>query len=391
MADDYYELLGVDKGAGDDELKKSYRKQALKYHPDRNPDNPEAEEQFKKVSHAYEVLKDPQKRAAYDRYGASAFDGSGPGMGGGGGGGGFHDPFDIFSEVFQGQGGGGSGGFGGIFDEIFGGSGGRRGGRGGARGGADLQYDLQITLEEAAKGIEKEISYSRAEACEHCHGEGAEPGTKKKMCPTCGGAGQVSVSKGFFRINQACPTCHGEGVSIEKPCKECSGKGRVMNKTRTKVKVPAGVDYGNKLRVAGMGEAGTGGGPTGDLIIAIHVKSHEIFEREGDDLFCDVPIKFTLAALGGTIDVPTLSGKAALKIAAGTQSGTKFRLRKEGMTSLRGYGKGDQYVTVHVEVPKGLSSKQRDLLEEFAHESGDDQEPLGKSFFEKAKRFFDNR
>ena len=381
MADDYYELLGVGKGVSDEELKKSYRKLALKYHPDRNPDDKEAEEQFKKVSHAYEVLKDPEKRAAYDRYGAKAFEGGGMGAGGGGG---FHDPFEMFREVYEG---GGGGGFGGIFDELFGG--GRSGGQGGARAGANLQYDLTVTLEEAAKGAEKEISFRRAVSCDHCDGNGSEPGTSKKTCNTCGGAGQVTASRGFFQVRQTCPTCHGTGSIIETPCKQCSGEGRVMKSSQSQVKVPAGVDNGSRLRLSGMGEAGVGGGPTGDLIIVIHLKDHEIFDRDGDDLYCQIPIKFTLAALGGAIDVPTLSGRASLKIPGGTQSGTTFRMRKKGMPSLRGFGNGDQYITVHVEVPKSLSAKQKEQLEAFAKESGDDQEPVGKSFFDKAKRFFD--
>jgi len=385
MAEDFYNLLGVDKGASNDELKKAYRKQALKYHPDRNPDDKEAEEQFKKVSHAYEILKDTEKRAAYDRYGSKAFEGGGMGPGGGRG----HDPFDMFRAVYEG-GGGGGGGFGGIFDELFGGGGGRSG-SGGARAGANLQYDLQINLSEAASGIEKEISFRRAVGCTPCSGTGAEPGTSKKTCNTCGGAGQVTTSRGFFRVKQACPTCQGTGSIIETLCKTCSGEGRVMKASNTQVKVPAGVDTGSRLRLSGMGEAGVGGGPTGDLIIVIHVQDHEIFEREGDDLYCQIPIKFTLATLGGAIDVPTLSEKASLKIPSGTQSGTTFRMRKKGMTSLRGYGVGDQYITVNVEVPKDLTAKQRELLEKFAIESGDDQEPIGKSFFDKAKRFFDER
>lgn len=382
MADDYYDLLGVGKDVAEDELKKAYRKQALKYHPDRNPDDKNAEEQFKKVSHAYEVLKDSEKRAAYDRYGPKAFEGGGMGAGGGGG---FHDPFDIFREVYEGS--GGDGGFGGIFDELFGG--GRSSGQGGARAGANLQYDLQVGLEEAAGGTEKEISFRRAVGCDHCDGSGAEPGTSKKTCNTCGGAGQVTSSRGFFRVKQACPTCQGTGTIIEKRCGTCSGEGRVMKSSSTQVKVPAGVDTGSRLRLSGMGEAGMGGGPTGDLIIVIHVQDHDIFDRDGDDLYCQIPIKFTLAAVGGAIDVPTLSGRASLKIPAGTQSGTTFRMRKKGIPSLRGYGNGDQYITVHVEVPKSLTGKQKELLEGFAKESGDDREPIGKSFFDKAKRFFD--
>jgi molecular chaperone DnaJ len=377
---DYYELLGVAKDASEEELKKAYRKKAVQYHPDKNPGNKEAEEMFKKVSEAYEVLKDPEKRAAYDRYGHAAFEqGGGPrGPGGfGGAGGGFHDPFDIFREVFGQQGGGG-----GIFDQFFGGD-----GHGGGRG-SDLRYDLEITLEEAAKGVEREISFRRLGDCERCHGSGAEPGSKKSTCPTCRGAGQVTTSRGFFHVRQACPTCHGAGQRFEKLCTKCHGQGRVNENAKVKVRIPPGVDTGNKLRSAGNGEAGAMGGEAGDLYIVIHVKDHEVFERQGDDLYCEIPIKFTIAALGGTIHVPTMEGKASLKIPAGTQSGTTFRLKGRGMPHLRGGGQGDQLIRVQVEVPTGLTSEQRKLLEEFARVSGDNDEPVSKGFFERAKKFF---
>ncbi|MFZ9681599.1 MAG: molecular chaperone DnaJ [Cephaloticoccus sp.] len=379
--EDYYELLGVTKGATPEELKKAYRKRAVQYHPDKNPGNAEAEEMFKKVSEAYDVLNDPEKRAAYDRFGHAAFQG---GMGGGpgprGGGGGFHDPFDIFREVF-GQGGGGGGG---IFDEMFGGG----GGRDGSRDGADLRYDLEITLEEAARGAQKEISFRKNVTCERCDGSGAEPGSKRVTCPTCRGAGQVRRSGGIITFTQTCPTCGGAGQKIEKPCSACHGEGRVPKTTKLNVRIPAGVDTGSRLRSAGNGEAGLAGGHSGDLYIVLTVKEHELFERHGDDLFCEIPIKFTLATLGGTIEVPTLFGKASLKIPTGTQSGTTFRLRDKGMPSLRGNRQGDQLVRVHVEVPTTLSSEQRKLLEEFAKISGDASEPTSKSFFEKAKKFF---
>ena len=380
VKEDYYELLGVAKTATEDELKKAYRKMAMKYHPDRNPGNKEAEESFKKVSEAYEVLNDPQKRAAYDRYGHAAFQGgAGAGPRAGGAGGGFHDPFDIFREVFGGQGGG-------IFEEFFGGGGG--GGGGGAQRGADLRYDLEISLEEAANGVEKEVSFRKPTTCSKCHGSGAEPGSKASRCPTCGGSGQVTTSRGFFTFRQACPTCEGAGTRIDKPCTQCGGHGRVNDTTKIKVRVPSGVDTGSKLRSAGNGEAGSHGAPSGDLYIVIHVADHDVFERQGDDLFVEIPIKFTLAALGGTIQVPTLSGKATLKIPPGTQSGTTFRLRGKGMPNLRGGYQGDQLVRVHVEVPTAMNSEQRKKLEEFAVVSGDADEPVGKSFFEKAKRFF---
>lgn len=383
--EDYYALLGVEKSVSEEELKKAYRKKAVQFHPDKNPGNKEAEEKFKQISEAYEVLKDPDKRAAYDRYGHAAFQG---GMGGaprgGGGGGGFHDPFDIFREVF-GQGGGGGGGGGGIFDEMFGGGG---GGRGGNRDGSDLRYDLEITLEEAARGAEKEISFRKNMSCERCDGSGAEPGSKRVTCPTCKGHGQVRRSGGIITFTQVCPTCGGSGSKIEKPCTACRGEGRLPKTTKLNVRIPAGVDTGSRLRSSGNGEAGLAGGESGDLYIVLTVKQHELFERQGDDLFCEIPIKFTLATLGGTIELPTLFGKASLKIPTGTQSGTTFRLREKGMPSLRGGRQGDQLVRVHVEVPQSLTSEQKKILEEFAKISGDATEPTSKSFFEKAKKFF---
>jgi molecular chaperone DnaJ len=379
--EDYYELLGVNREASAEELKKAYRKMAVKYHPDKNPGDDQAEANFKKISEAYEVLKDPDKRAAYDRYGHAAFQGAG--AGGAGGAGGFHDPFDIFREVF---GGGVGGGGGSIFEEFFGGGG---GGGGGAHRGADLRYDLEISLAEAATGIEREISYRRPVVCDHCKGEGAEPGTQKVRCATCNGRGQVTTARGFFSVRQTCPACHGAGIKLETPCKKCRGDGRVAETTKVKIRIPAGVDDGSKLRSAGNGEAGYMGSASGDLYVVIHVKEHDVFERHGDDLFCEVPIKFTLASLGGSIEVPTLSGKATLKIPAGTQSGTTFRLRGKGMPNLRSGGYGDQLVRVHVEVPTSLSSEQRKKLEEFAIACGDDKEPGGKGLFEKAKKIFE--
>jgi len=382
--EDYYELLGIQKGSTDEEIKKAYRKKAVQYHPDKNQGNKEAEEMFKKVSEAYEILKDPEKRAAYDRFGHAAFAGPGggaPGGGYGGGGGGFHDPFDIFREVF-GQGGMGGGG---IFDEMFGGGG--RGGDGG-RDGSDLRYDLEISLEEAAKGLEKEISFRKNVTCERCDGHGAEPGSKRSTCPTCRGAGQVRRSGGIIVFTQTCPTCGGSGSRIEKLCTSCHGEGRLPKNTKLNVRVPAGVDSGSRLRSSGNGEAGHSGGQPGDLYIVITVKEHELFERHGDDLFCEIPIKFTLATLGGTIEVPTLFGKASLKIPPATQSGTTFRLRGKGMPHLRGGGQGDQLVRVHVEVPTSLTGEQRKALEEFARICGDADQPVAKSWFDKAKKFF---
>lgn len=375
---DLYETLGVSRDASADELKKAYRKLAVKYHPDKNPDDKVAEAKFKEISSAYDNLKDPDKRAAYDRYGHAAFQG---GMGGGGGGG--HDPFDMFREAFGGRGGGGGGG---IFDEFFGGGGGQS--TGGAAHGSDLRYDLEISLEEAVKGCEKEIRYRRPAECKKCHGEGAEPGSKKVTCPTCGGAGQVSSNRGFISFRQVCPSCQGAGQTIEKPCKNCHGEGREMETSTVKVRIPGGVATGSKLRSAGKGEAGQMGGQAGDLYIIIHVKEHELFERHDHDLFCEVPIKFTLAALGGAINVPTLFGKGSLKIPTGTQTGTTFRLRGQGVPHLRGNRKGDLLIRVQIEVPTKLSSEQKKKLEDYAESCGDPANPMGESFVEKAKKFF---
>jgi molecular chaperone DnaJ len=378
--EDYYHLLGVEKTVTPEELKKAYRKKAVQHHPDKNPGNKEAEEMFKKISHAYEILSDPEKRAAYDRYGHAAFEGPGAGARGPGGGG-FHDPADIFREVF-----GRGGGSGNIFEEMFGGGGG--GGADGGRDGADLRYDLEISLEEAARGFEREISFRKQMACERCHGSGAEPGSKRVTCPTCRGAGQVRRGGGIITFTQVCPSCGGAGQRVEKVCTACRGEGRVPQTTKLTVRIPPGVDTGSRLRSSGNGEAGLAGGSSGDLYIVLTVRDHELFERQGDDLFCEIPVKFTLAALGGTIEVPTLFGKASLKIPVATQSGTTFRLREKGMPSLRGGRQGDQLVRVHVEVPQSLTAEQKKLLEEFARVSGDAAEPTSKSFFEKAKKFF---
>jgi molecular chaperone DnaJ len=375
--EDYYELLGVERNASAEELKKAYRKKAVQHHPDKNPGSKQAEEMFKKISEAYDVLQDAEKRAAYDRFGHAAFQGPGAGARGPAGAGGFHDPFDIFREVF-GQGGGG------IFEEMFGGGGGREQGK----DGADLRYDLEITLEEAARGVEKEISFRKLVACERCGGSGAEPGTKRVTCPTCHGAGQIRRSGGIIVFTQACPSCGGTGKKFEKVCTACRGDGRTPKTTKLNLRIPAGVDTGSRLRSAGNGEAGAAGGTAGDLYVVLTVKEHELFERQGDDLFCEIPIKFTLATLGGSIEVPTLFGKGSLKIPPGTQGGTTFRLRDKGMPNLRGGRQGDQLVRVNVEVPGSLTGEQRRLLEDFARISGDANEPMSRSFFEKAKKFF---
>ncbi|MGB0334642.1 MAG: molecular chaperone DnaJ [Opitutales bacterium] len=377
---DYYQLLGVSRDASEADLKKAYRKLAVKYHPDKNPGDTAAEAKFKEISEAYDVLKDADKRAAYDRYGHAAFKQGGMGSPGGMGGMGGHDPFDIFREAFGGGGGGG------IFEEFFGGGGGQS--RGGASHGSDLRYDLEITLEEAAKGVEKEIRYRRPVSCNKCNGSGAEPGSKKVTCPSCGGTGQVSSNRGFISFRQVCPNCQGTGQIIEKPCSDCRGEGRVMDNSTVKVRIPAGVSTGSKLRSAGKGEAGQMGGQAGDLYIIIHVKEHELFERHENDLFCEVPIKFTLAALGGSISVPTLFGKGSLKIPPGTQTGTTFRLREQGIPALRGGRKGDLLIRVQVEVPTKLNSDQKAKLEDYAEACGDPANPVSESFVEKAKKFF---
>jgi len=375
---DYYELLGVGRDASAEEIKKAYRKKAVQYHPDKHKGDKAMEEKFKEVSEAYEVLKDADKRAAYDRYGHAAFQPGGAGMRGPSGG--FHDPFEIFREVFGGS----------AFDDFFGG--GRSGGGGASHAGSDLRYDVEVSLKEAFTGVEKEISYRTAAACDHCHGSGAEPGSRVVTCPTCGGAGRVISSRGFFQVQQTCPHCHGAGRMPERQCSQCGGEGRVMKSKTVKIRVPAGIATGQKLRSAGNGEAGIMGGPAGDLYVVVHVREHDIFERQGNDLHCDVPIKFTLAALGGTIEVPALSspsGRVSLKIPPGTQDGTVFKLRERGMPHLRGGAKGSQFVRVHIEVPKKLTSEQRALLEQFARACGDADHPVEEGFWERAKKIFE--
>ena len=327
----------------------------------------------------YEILSDPQKRAAYDQYGHDAFDPRARARGGGfAGGGGFHDPFDIFREVFGG-GGGGS-----IFENLFGGGQDPNG----PQRGDDLRYDLQITLEEAALGCEKEISLNKADQCDQCHGAGAEPGSKMRTCGTCGGRGQVLTSRGIFSIAQTCPHCKGAGRLLDKPCRKCSGSGKYDRTTKIKLRIPAGVESSSRLRSAGNGEAGSRGGPAGDLYVFLQVKPHEMFSRDGDDLLCEVPVSFIQATLGTEIEVPTLQGKATVKIPAGTQPGALLRLKGRGVKNLQGYGQGDLHVRVQVEVPTQLNSEQRQKLTEFAALCDGREMPLSQSFFAKAKKFF---
>lgn len=375
MSQDYYNILGVEKGADDAALKKAYRKQAMKYHPDRNPDDKVAEQKFKEVNEAYDTLKDPQKRSAYDQFGHEAYQQAGAGQAGGAGFGGF------------GGFGGGGAGFSDIFEDLFGDAFG--GGTGPVNNrGADLRYNLSISLEEAYNGGNIKIKVPTMGSCEVCHGSGAKPGSSPTTCSTCGGHGQVRMSQGFFNMTRPCPTCGGSGQVIKDPCTNCHGQGRVQQEKIIDVKIPKGVDSGNRMRLSGQGEAGTQGGEAGDLYIVMNIKPHKIFQRAGDNLHLDVPICMTDAALGGTVDVPTPDGgRAKLAIPEGTQSGDKLRLRGKGMPVLNRGNFGDLIVTVRVETPTKLSKKQREAMENLRAEIGRKNAPQQEGFMEKIKKF----
>ncbi|WP_428927354.1 molecular chaperone DnaJ [Marinibacterium sp. SX1] len=377
---DFYDVLGVSRTASADEIKKAYRKKAKELHPDRNADNPDAESQFKEANEAYEILKDADKKAAYDRFGHAAFEG---GMGGGprpgaGGMGGGADFQSAFSDVF---------------DDLFGDfMGGQRGGGGGRRAsrGSDLRYNLRISLEEAFSGLQKTINVPTAVACSTCNGTGAEGGAEPVSCPTCSGMGKVRAQQGFFTVERTCPTCSGMGQIIKNPCRSCGGAGRVEKDRALSVNIPAGVETGTRIRLAGEGEAGLRGGPPGDLYIFIEVTRHELFERDGTNLYCKVPMSMAKAALGGSIEVPTIDGgRGRVQIPAGSQSGRQMRLRGKGMPALRGGGSGDMFIELAVETPVNLTSRQKELLQEF-DELSEDNNPAMKNFFSSVKSFWDS-
>ena len=378
---DYYDVLGIKKGASADEIKKAFRTKAKELHPDRNKDDPNAEAQFKEANEAYDVLKDADKKAAYDRFGHAAFEG---GMGGGprpGGGGGFRGGNADFASAFSD-----------VFDDLFGDfmGGQRGGGRQRAARGSDLRYNLRVTLEEAFGGLQKQITVPGSVQCGSCKGSGAEGGAEPVTCPTCSGMGKVRAQQGFFTVERTCPTCSGMGQIIKNPCNTCSGAGRVQKERALSVNIPAGVETGTRIRLAGEGEAGMRGGPPGDLYIFIEVKPHEIFEREGVNLFCRVPVSMTAAALGGDIEVPTIDGgRSRVKVPSGSQSGRQMRLRGKGMPALRGGGSGDMLIELAVETPVNLTSRQKDLLREFEALS-EDNNPESKSFFKSVKGFWDS-
>ncbi|MEH6649135.1 MAG: molecular chaperone DnaJ [Motiliproteus sp.] len=369
---DYYEVLGVSRDAADRDIKKAYRRLAMKHHPDRNPDDKASEDKFKEANEAYEILSDAQKKAAYDQYGHAGVD---PNMRGGGG-----------------QGAGGFGDvFGDVFGDIFGGQGGGRG-RSRVQRGADLRYNMELDLEDAVRGVEKKIRIPTLVGCNTCDGSGAKAGTKPKPCGTCGGVGQVRMQQGFFSVQQTCPACHGEGSIVSDPCTDCRGRGRTEETKTLSVKIPPGVDTGDRIRLAGEGEAGTHGGPAGDLFVQVAVRKHSIFERDGRNLYCEVPVSFVDATLGGEIDVPTLDGRVKLKVPAESQTGKMFRLRGRGVPPVRGGATGDLMCRILIETPVSLNSRQKELLREFQStldEKYEKHSPKKTNFFDGVKKFFD--
>jgi len=374
---DFYEVLGVSKQASESELKKAYRKKAMELHPDRNKDNPEAEAKFKDVNEAYNVLKDDDKKAAYDRYGHAAFEGGGTGPGFGQGGGPGGDFSSAFSDVFED-----------LFGDFTGG--GRRPGGQRATRGSDLRYNLRISLEDAFSGKHRTISVQSSVACNSCNGTGAEGGAEPSNCPTCSGMGKVRAQQGFFTVERTCPTCNGRGQIINNPCKSCAGAGRKQKDRSLSVNIPAGVETGTRIRLSGEGEAGLRGGPSGDLYIFIEVMDHQIFERDSQNLFCRIPVSFATAALGGEIEAPTIDGgRSRVKIPAGSQTGKQMRLRGKGMPALRGGPSGDLYIELAIETPVNLTAKQKELLTEFDG-LGADNNPEGTNFFSKVKTFWDS-
>ncbi|MBJ3775011.1 molecular chaperone DnaJ [Acuticoccus mangrovi] len=368
---DYYELLGVTRSVDEKALKSAYRKLAMQFHPDRNPGDAEAELKFKEVSEAYEVLRDPQKRSAYDRFGHAAFDGRAGGPGGGFG-------TDFASAMSD------------IFDEFFGGARTGRGG-GGRQRGSDLRFNLEISLEDAFAGKTVEIKVPTSSTCEVCEGTGAKPGTSPVTCPTCSGSGRIRVAQGFFTLERTCVSCQGRGTIVRDPCENCGGTGRVATERELSVNIPAGIEDGTRIRLAGEGEAGVMGGPPGDLYIFLSIRPHDFFQREGADLYCRVPISMARAALGGSVEVPTISGeKSKVKIPEATQTGRQFRLRGKGMPVMRSSQTGDMYIQVVVETPQKLTRRQRELLTEFEELSSTENHPESHGFFSRAKEFFDN-
>ncbi len=370
---DYYEVLGVNRDAAEDEIKKAYRKLAMKFHPDRNPDNPKAEEQFKEAKEAYEMLSDGQKRSAYDQFGHAGVDASAGAGPGGPGMGGFADAFSD------------------IFGDIFGAAGGRGGGRSNVYRGADLRYNLEVSLEDAARGSETKIRIPTMAECDSCHGSGAKKGTAPATCPTCGGHGQVRMQQGFFSIQQTCPKCHGTGRFVADPCPSCQGAGRIKQHKTLSVKIPSGIDEGDRIRLSGEGEHGVNGGPPGDLYVQIHLREHAVFQRDHDDLHCEMPISFSTAALGGEIEIPTLDGVARIKIPAETQSGRVFRLRGKGIKGVRSVARGDLLCHVALETPVSLTERQKELLKEFEAISQGNaarHNPRAKSWMDRVKEFF---